>query len=484
MTNERLLAAGLEQLSGVMNKCQMDMNKTLARLEGELAGVKKQARHNADMLDRTLRSPEASAKQRAAEQMEYRSFMTEMKQRLEKLEEAGEKTGAAEGPAQDTSADAFSGKSMSGAKVEPLLAQADIGELSQQPGQGWPSVFGSWPQTDLGGPGVRPKEAATVSRHDAAFSQPAADADPCPRQVDAILWAEPRRSKGGYVMAALAILLLVSTLAAALALNVDIKEQPPADATVSIPLRTLSSLDTPSKSFNDTVFGVEIPGDLRPDRNDGNSLDDWEKKRTYNSIVQMANFGNPAAQTVLGLWAVDDTGAAPVDLQAAVRYLTLAAQQGQAVAQYRLGSLYEHADGVPPDLAKAAYWYELAAKQGNRRAMHNLAVFAVAGAVGKTNMQEAAHWFEDAALLGLPDSQYMLAVLYEQGDGVPPSLVQAYKWDLIASQSGSPQARKHIQALKRRMNRVDLEAAAKLAAAFRPKPLNEAANNPPQPRDL
>jgi hypothetical protein len=309
---------------------------------------------------------------------------------------------------------------------------------------------------------------------------------PCTIGSDQLLWAEPRKSKVPYILAILTIVLLASTLAAAVALNLDIKEQSAIGPVVSILMHTLSSPETPSTGLTDTVFGVEIPSgaDTTRPRAGAGFSEDWQKERSYKSLVQMANFGNPVAQTVLGLWAIDDSGAAPINLKAAVRYLTLAAKQGQAIAQYRLGSLYEHADGVPEDLAKAAYWYEMAAKQGNRRAMHNLAIFQVAGAGGKRNMREAARWFGNAATLGLPDSQAMLAMLYEQGDGVPRSLVQAYKWDLIASRSGYQQAKKHMDSLKTRMNKTGLEQANRLADAFHAEPLNEAANRPPRMRDL
>ena len=91
-------------------------------------------------------------------------------------------------------------------------------------------------------------------------------------------------------------------------------------------------------------------------------------------VIQLANAGNPIALTILGLRALDGTNGAPVNLPDGVKFLTQAAEKGQAVAQYRLGTLYERGQGIPADAAKAAHWYEMAANQGNRKAMHNLAV--------------------------------------------------------------------------------------------------------------
>ena len=110
-----------------------------------------------------------------------------------------------------------------------------------------------------------------------------------------------------------------------------------------------------------------------------------------------------------------------------MKWLQKAADAGQAVAQYRLGTLYERGQGVAANPTMAAHWYLAAANQGNRKAMHNLAVAYAEGAAGKKDMAEAARWFSKAAALGLSDSQFNLAVLYERGDGVPQSLIDAYQ---------------------------------------------------------
>ena len=201
-------------------------------------------------------------------------------------------------------------------------------------------------------------------------------------------------------------------------------------------------------------------------------------------VTQLANAGNPVALTILGLRALDGTNGAAVDLLGAVKSLTQAAEKGQAVAQYRLGTLYERGQGVPADAAKAVHWYELAANQGNRKAMHNLAVAYASGAGGKKDMAEAARWFAKAAALGLSDSQFNLAVLYERGDGVPQSLVDAFKWYSIAAAAGDTESKARISVLQTQLGDADKAAANKSAASFRAAPLNRSANVPPEPIDL
>jgi localization factor PodJL len=201
-------------------------------------------------------------------------------------------------------------------------------------------------------------------------------------------------------------------------------------------------------------------------------------------VTQLANANNAIAQTILGLRALDGTGGAPVFLPDAVKWLTAAAGQGQAVAQYRLGTLYERGQGVTADPAKAAHWYEAAANQGNRKAMHNLAVAYAGGSLGKKNMAEAARWFAKAAALGLSDSQFNLAVLYERGDGVPQSLLDAFKWYSIAAAAGDSESKARIAVLQTQLGDADKAAANKSAATFHAAPLNRSANVPPEPADL
>jgi TPR repeat protein len=57
---------------------------------------------------------------------------------------------------------------------------------------------------------------------------------------------------------------------------------------------------------------------------------------------------------------------AKVRLARAVYWFQLAAEQGHAEAQYRLGQCYARGRGVKKDLAKAYFWLTLASKQNNR----------------------------------------------------------------------------------------------------------------------
>jgi TPR repeat protein len=48
------------------------------------------------------------------------------------------------------------------------------------------------------------------------------------------------------------------------------------------------------------------------------------------------------------------------------------AEEGDAKAQFTLGTLYSNGKGVPQDDAEAARWFRMAAEQGNEKAQASL----------------------------------------------------------------------------------------------------------------
>ena len=167
----------------------------------------------------------------------------------------------------------------------------------------------------------------------------------------------------------------------------------------------------------------------------------------------------------------------PRDLKLAAQWYEKAAAQNFAPAQYRLGSLYEKGLGVTRDVASAKGWYAKAAVAGNARAMHNLAVLTAEGADGKPDYAGAATWFRKAAEYGVRDSQYNLAILLARGLGVGQNLTQSYTWFAIAAAQGDDDAGKKRDDVAAKLGAGDLAGARAAAEAFKPRPLDSAAND-------
>ena len=191
-----------------------------------------------------------------------------------------------------------------------------------------------------------------------------------------------------------------------------------------------------------------------------------------------AEKGDAVAQFELGSRLVEGRGIAR-DPAAAIVWLEKASAQGLPQAQYRLGAIYEKGVGAARDLYKARDHYVKAAQQGHVRAMHNLAVIEAEGVEGKPDYTDAAQWFRRAADFGVRDSQFNLAILYARGMGVTQNMAQSYVWFAAAAAQGDEDAAKKRDEVAARLDAATLDAAKKQAAAYRPRPVSQAVNEPP-----
>ena len=85
--------------------------------------------------------------------------------------------------------------------------------------------------------------------------------------------------------------------------------------------------------------------------------------------------------------------------------LKTAAEQGDADAQFFLGSIYASGAGIPEDDAKAVYWYRKAAEQGYVSAQNSLGLMYAKGAGIPEDHMQAYAWFSVAAAQGYDDAQ-------------------------------------------------------------------------------
>jgi len=92
----------------------------------------------------------------------------------------------------------------------------------------------------------------------------------------------------------------------------------------------------------------------------------------------------------------------PDDAVAAVRELKPLAEQGNAEAQFNLGSLYYQGRGVPQDYREAIKWFRKAAEQGHRFSQTTLGTVYAEGVQGvvEKDYPQALMWFIFAAARG------------------------------------------------------------------------------------
>lgn len=119
-------------------------------------------------------------------------------------------------------------------------------------------------------------------------------------------------------------------------------------------------------------------------------------------------------------------------VQAECRYLSnpaecaVEAEQGNAIAQFILGSIYENGEGVAQDYIEAMMWYHKAAEQGDT------------------------------------DAQYSLGKMYAEGLGVKQDYVISYMWFNIASEKGYQDAFNKRDSVAKKMTLPQIQEAQKL----------------------
>ena len=125
--------------------------------------------------------------------------------------------------------------------------------------------------------------------------------------------------------------------------------------------------------------------------------------------------------------------------------LTTAAQQGDAGAQFLLGSRYDHGQGVTEDDEQAVRWYHLAAQQGHASAQYYLGYKFEQGEGVARNTGEAVRWLREAAGQGHAAAQYRLGAMYFNDAEAPADKAEAARWLRAAAEQGHAGAQERLR---------------------------------------
>lgn len=143
------------------------------------------------------------------------------------------------------------------------------------------------------------------------------------------------------------------------------------------------------------------------------------------------------------------------------------AEQGNPDAQYKLGTMYRHGQGVTQDYKVAIKWFKLAADQGNVSAQSNLGAIYDQGLGITQDSSVAFKWFKLAAESGNGYSQFILGEMYQQGRGVTRDNIRAHMWWNIAASeelaSGLELARREFVKIQKDMTPTEVSKAQQLA---------------------
>ena len=132
---------------------------------------------------------------------------------------------------------------------------------------------------------------------------------------------------------------------------------------------------------------------------------------------------------------------------------------GNEKAQMKLAQMYMHGQGVERDVEKAVAWYSLAAEQDLAFAQRKLARLYLDGDIVEQDIRKAEAWLERAANLGFIDAQLDLSLLYESGQFMPPDYVSAYKWLNIAASLSEIDIESRQESLETKMSFLEIAQA-------------------------
>jgi uncharacterized protein len=121
------------------------------------------------------------------------------------------------------------------------------------------------------------------------------------------------------------------------------------------------------------------------------------------------------------------------DYKEAVRLWKPSAEQGNVIAQYNLGYMYEKGKGVPQDYKEAVSLYRLSAEQGDI------------------------------------DAQLKLGVSYGMGRGVPKDYALAHMWWNLSGSNGNKEAAENRDIVETKMTPQQIEKAQEMARNWKLK---------------
>ena len=112
------------------------------------------------------------------------------------------------------------------------------------------------------------------------------------------------------------------------------------------------------------------------------------------------------------------------------------AEQGDAEAQFFLGTAYYSVQGVLQDASESVKLFRKAAEQGHAEAQLQLGrAYLMADGVSKDSA-EAVKWYRKAAEQRLEDAAYYLGMIYAYGTGVPKDEIEGLAWFNISAAFG------------------------------------------------
>lgn len=171
-----------------------------------------------------------------------------------------------------------------------------------------------------------------------------------------------------------------------------------------------------------------------------------EEEEKFNMLLLDAAAGNVEAQYEVSLCYRDGIGVTQ-DYEKAIEWCIESAKGGfsrAAYALYVLGEFFEHGTGVPCDVERALFFYQISAEQNLFEAQLKLAELYEQGKCGGVDLEQAMHWYQCAALNGHVESCYKLGVYHFSSVKEAYDEPLSFKWFKAAADGGHKEGAFHV----------------------------------------
>jgi len=177
-----------------------------------------------------------------------------------------------------------------------------------------------------------------------------------------------------------------------------------------------------------------------------------------------AERGDAEAQFVTGGMLYQGLGTEP-DKRTGFKWLLKAAEQGKTSPESLaiVGAMYLRGSTVPQNFLEARKWLSDAARQGNLAALNDLASIYYYGLGGERDYKKALELYEKAALQGDVLAQANVGVMHATGTGTDPDKARGYAWYSLAASRGNTTAAINRNDLMANMSWEELNRAQGLS---------------------
>lgn len=182
-------------------------------------------------------------------------------------------------------------------------------------------------------------------------------------------------------------------------------------------------------------------------------LDAYEQEKydkAFEEFSYLAAEGDNVAEYHLGLMYQNGLGVEESKTKAAEYFLS-AYKNGNLLAASKLGEMLIVGDGIEQDEENGLALLKSAALSGNKEALYALGEMHLDGKGVEKNFVYAAGFYKMAALQGYAPAQFKLSLLYLTGRGVPQDYPLAIRWLSRSANQGYVQAQKEL-AIQRSAN--------------------------------